>query len=105
MRDKDRDVANLGWMKPSVASAAIQQGLGVRFSFFCGVSARVEALQGQARQQRGREASAQDDPEYCRHDEAHDDYLYSQKYVDLIVTELVNPDTFKSVIGWAPKAL
>jgi hypothetical protein len=103
LRDKDRDVANLGWMKPSVASAAVQAALGVRFTASAEFPRawkhyKVRPDSGATGKQRNKTI-----PEYCRYDEAHDDYLYSQKYVDLIVAELAHPDAFQSVIGWPPK--
>jgi hypothetical protein len=52
-----------------------------------------------------RERRSKTNADYCRYDEAHNDYPYSQQYVDFIVTELASPDRFKSVIGWEPKAL
>ncbi len=105
LRDKNRDVANLGWMKPAVASAAIQQGLGVRFS----ASAEFPRAwkHYKVRPDTGTTGKRRNNtkPEYCRYDEPHDDYLYSQKYVDYIVAELADPDAFESAIGWPPKAL
>jgi len=104
LRDKVRDVANLGWMKPAVASTAIQKGLGVRFSAsaeFPRAWKHYKVRPDSGATGRRRNTT---DPKYCRYDEAHDDYLYSQAYVDFIVAELASPDAFTSAIGWAPKA-
>ncbi|GIH21360.1 DUF3644 domain-containing protein [Rugosimonospora africana] len=105
LRDKDRDVANFGWMKPSAASAAIQARLAVRFSpsaefprawRYYKVRPNKTGLGKQRSKTIGK---------YCRYDEAHDDYLYSQEYVDFIVSELSDAAAFQSVIGWLPKQL
>lgn len=105
LREKERDVANLGWMKPSAASALVQQGLAVRF----GASAEFprawkhygvrpdKSATGKARHHTKHD--------YCRYDEAHDDYLYSAKYVQLLVQELADTARFEAVVGWTPKAL
>ncbi|WP_104113290.1 DUF3644 domain-containing protein [Micromonospora chalcea] len=105
LRDKDRDVANLGWMKPSIASVAIQKGLGVRFS----ASAEFPRAWKHYKVRPARSVTGKrrnkTDPEYCRYDEAHDDYLYSQRYVDFVIAELGEAAAFEAVIGWAPKSL
>lgn len=105
LRDKDRDVANLGWLKPSAASAAIQEGLSVRFRPSAEFPRawrhyKVRPDKTAAGKQRGKTIT-----KYCRYDEPHDDYLYSQEYVGFIVRELSNVASFQSVIGWPPKPL
>jgi hypothetical protein len=105
LRDKNRDVANLGWMKPAGASAAIQAGLGMRFGPFAEFPRAWKHFKVRPGSEVTGKRRAETDPEFCRYDEAHDDYLYSQKYVQFIVAELADPDTFRSVIGWAPKSL
>jgi hypothetical protein len=103
LRDKDRDVANLGWMKPAVASAATQTALGVRFSASAEFPRawrhyKVRPDNTATGKQRNKTKA-----EYCRYDEAHDDYLYSQAYVNFLVRELSDAATFRSAIGWPPK--
>lgn len=105
LRDKDRDVANLGWMKPAVASAAIQRELGVRFSPSAEFPRTWRFYKVRPDSSAPAKRRQKTNPEYCRYDEAHNDYLYSQKYVDFIVAELASRDTFKSVVGWEPKAV
>ncbi|MEV4512556.1 DUF3644 domain-containing protein [Dactylosporangium sp. NPDC049525] len=103
LRDKDRDVANFGWMKPSVASTAIQTGLSFRFS----PSAEFPRAWRHYRVRPDRNSTGKQrnktNAKYCRYDEAHDDYLYSQAYVDYIVAELSDAAEFQRVIGWPPK--
>ncbi|PRY18881.1 DUF3644 domain-containing protein [Pseudosporangium ferrugineum] len=105
LRDKDRDVANVGWLKPSAASAAIQAGLTFRFSPSAEFPRawrhyKVRPDKTAVGRQRNKTTEM-----YCRYDEPHDDYLYSQAYVDFIVSELSDPVKFQEVIGWPPKSL
>ncbi|MEU1607171.1 DUF3644 domain-containing protein [Micromonospora matsumotoense] len=105
LRDKERDVANFGWMKPSAASAAIQRRLGFRFSH----SAEFPKAWKHYQVRPAKDVSVRDknktDPQYCRYDDAHNDYLYSQRYVEFVVSKLKEEAVFEKVIGWLPKPL
>ena len=105
LRDKIRDVANAGWMKPAVAAGKVQATLGQRFHpsaefpkawAFYGVRPPTTAT-GDER--------AITDPRYCRWDAAFEGYVYSSAFVRLLETELADPERFEEVIGWAPKPI
>ena len=42
--------------------------------------------------------------EFCVHDRAHNDYLYTKAWVDKLCRELVDPERFQAVIGASPRA-
>lgn len=103
IREKVRDVANTGWMKPAVASAQIQAALGWRFGASSEFPKTWKALKVRPPTETKGKARAKTDTRYCRYDEPHDDYLYSSDYVQLVVKRCDSADNFKALIGWPPK--
>ena len=42
-------------------------------------------------------------PEYCVYDETHEDYVYTNAWVEKLVKELVDPAEYERVVGRPPK--
>lgn len=105
LRDKIRDVANVGWMKPAVAAAQVQESLNVRFSPTAEFPKAWRHYGVRPPSDATGDERAMTDPRYCRWDAAFEGYVYSSAFVRLLVQDLTDPLEFASVIGWEAKPL
>lgn len=105
IREKDRHVANLNLMKPSVAAREIQARLPYRFSVYSHFSRawkHFDARPVTSAKGPKRKATKK---ELCVYDSAHDDYLYTDAFVELVSRECTTPEGFKVVTGMDPEPI
>lgn len=105
LRDKIRDVANAGWMKPAVAAAKTQDALDVRFSPSGEFPRAWKHYEVRPPSGTTGDERAKTDPRYCRWDAAFEGYVYSSAFVRLLEDELSDPAAFEAAIGWKPKPI
>lgn len=102
LREKERPVSNLGRLKPSAVCERVEAAIPFRFRHSSEFPAAWKALgvrpPGSAR---GR-ARAKTQEQYCLYDEPHDDYVYTQAYVDLLIERCQTEEGFRELIGWQP---
>lgn len=103
VHEKLRDVANVGWMKPTVASKLIQNKLGWRFTPCCEFPRAWKALKVRPLATVEDAARTNTDGRYCRYDEPHGDYLYCNAFVELVIGRCKSETGFKDLIGFLPK--
>jgi hypothetical protein len=102
LRDKIRDVANAGWMKPAAAAAEVQRTLGIRFSPSAEFPKAWKHFEVRPPSGATGDDRAKTDPRYCRWDAAFEGYVYSSAFVKLLEDELAEPAAFEAAIGWKP---
>jgi len=102
LKTRERAVAYPGAMKPSIVAHKVEQRLGLRFSTYdhttCWKHFRVRPPVGAT-------DKADTDIRYCHYDEPHDDYVYTDEWVDFLVSELSNQRTHRSVLGRNPEGV
>lgn len=102
VREQHRDVSNRGWMKPHQVVKAVAARIPFRFNTSHFIRAwKAESVRpavGSTHPERTKE-------QYCRYDEPHRDYTYSQAYVDHLVRHLGTVDGFQELLGMTPVPL
>ncbi len=103
VRDKQVPVAHLDHFKPSQVCARVEAALGVRFSPYAEHMAAWKHFS--VRPTSGTSDPSSTDARYCVYDAAHQDYLYTQAWIDKLIRELSSPEQFELVAGHAPIAI
>jgi Protein of unknown function (DUF3644) len=103
VRTKQVPVANKGRLKPTGVADRVQAELGVRFSVYgahtrCWRHFQVRPLRGASRPE-------MTDERYCVYDEPHTDYLYTEAWVNKLVSELADPASYERIVGSKPTVL
>lgn len=101
IKEKHIPIANLGLHKPGQVVTAVNAKLPYRFT----TNAHARAW----RHYKVRPGAKAGEPEqtlgqYCVYDTAHNDYLYTDAWVDKLITEMADPVHFKAVTGFTPTA-
>jgi hypothetical protein len=103
VRNKPVAVQNKGRLKPGAVAAAVQDRLGLRFTT---QGHHVAAWRHyQVRPVANAARPELTDDRYCVWDEPHSDYLYTRAWVDKLVKDLADPDTFRRVTDRDPEPL
>ncbi len=99
IREKHIPIANLDLHKPSQVVDALKQ----RLPFKVNVATHTAAWRHFGiRPSQGSSAPENTNGQYCVYDNAHRDYLYTTAWIDKLVTELSDAETYKTVVGKAP---
>lgn len=103
LREKERPVASLGLYKPKVASALIEESIPFKFNASAEFAVAWKALKVRPTGASTAVAKRKTDERYCIYDEPHDDYLYKQAFVDLLIRRCSSEVGFKQLIGRLPR--
>ena len=102
LREKPREVANLGLMKPKAVCQRVEDLIPFRFGHS---SAFPRACSHFKVRPPGRAKNpAATNSKYCVYDDAHSDYTYTAAFVDLLVERCSTAAGFKAVTGLNPRA-
>jgi Protein of unknown function (DUF3644) len=100
IREKHIPIANLGFHKPS----DVVQELKKRLNWKLNMSMHTRAWRHfNVRPRSGDIAPAKTDPRYCVYDEVHEDYLYTDAWLNKLASDLADAAGFQAIIGQAPK--
>jgi hypothetical protein len=103
LREKERPVANLGRYRPKAAASLIEAAIPFRFGASSEFPAAWRNLKIRPPANARGAARRKTDERYCIYDEPHDDYLYTQAFVDLLIRRCSNADGIREVVGRAPR--
>ena len=100
VREQVRPVANADLLKATQVARLVEARIPFRFrgtNAFARVwkATKVRPAAGSAHPERT-------DERYCVYDKAHNDYLYTQAYVERLVDELSTDDGYRALVGAAP---
>jgi hypothetical protein len=101
VRERLRDVRNLGLLKPKKAAQLIESELPFKFSVYGPFPKAWKRLK--ARPSKKDPHPERTDERYCIYDEAHGDYLYTQAFVAKVVRECSTRSGYRKLIGLSPK--
>ncbi len=101
VREQQREVANLGWLKPTAVVEQVRAAIPYRFTMNMFVKAYKAAC---VRPASGAKQPQRTDERYCRYDEPHRDYVYSPAYVQHLVTKLSTADGFQELVDTRAEA-
>lgn len=95
IREKTIQVANQGKLKPKMVCKLISERIGRKFS----INSHAKAWKYyKVRADSGKSPACK--AEYCQYDEAHGDYIYTMEWVDFLVRELSDDDTYKKILTY-----
>ncbi len=95
IKEKKVQVANQGKLKPSTISQMVSEKIQRNFNTYN----HTQAWKYYNVRKPGN--NAQDcKTDYCQYDEAHKDYVYTQRWVDFLVKELSDEDKYNRVISY-----
>jgi hypothetical protein len=103
VRNKSIVVQNKGRHKPGTVAKLVSQRLSVKFSNTGHHLAAWRHFKVRPDKHAARRELT--DARYCVWDEPHDDYLYTDAWVEKLVKELADPAMFEAVTGKSPKPL
>jgi hypothetical protein len=99
IKEKHIPIANLDLLKPTEVVEKVAPKLPHRFT----LSSHAKAWRHfKVRPVTGSTKPEITDAKYCVRDAAHNDYLYTDAWVDKLSKELVDPKVFEQVVGSAP---
>jgi hypothetical protein len=102
IREKERPVANLGRLRPKAVCAAVEERIPYRFGHSCEFPLVWKKLAVRPPTSSRGKARKKTDERYCAYDEAHDDYVYTKAFVDLICEKCSTPEGFQDFVGKVP---
>jgi hypothetical protein len=103
LREKERPVSNLGHYKPKAAAQLVEAAIPYRFGASSEFAQAWKMLKVRpASGARGR-SRRKTDERYCIYDEPHDDYLYTQAFVDSLIRKCSTEAGFVNTIGRQPR--
>jgi len=100
VRERIRDVANADKMKPTEASKRIQDRIPFKFSVHSHFPRAWKGLN--ARPSGATDHRERTNTDFCVYDHPHDDYLYTEAFVDKVASLCSTEDGFKGLTGMAP---
>jgi len=101
VREQVRSVASAGKVKPSVAVSLIQKRIQFKFN----MAHFVKAWHVTNCRPAGDSANPErTDERYCVYDEPHKDYLYTQAFIEKLVRESRDAESFERFFGYPPEA-
>ena len=92
IRNRTIQVANQGKLKPKDVWVTVEAKIGKRFR----QGEHTKAWKYYKVRKKAKSAEGCD-TKYCQFDEAHQDYIYTQEWVDFLTNELSNEDTYSKV--------
>jgi hypothetical protein len=100
VREQIRDVANADKLRPTQAAKAIEALIPFNFGVSSHFARAWKALNARpptrdAHPERTR-------TEYCLYDRPHNDYLYTQKFVDTVAEKITTAEGFRDFLGMRP---
>jgi hypothetical protein len=99
IKEKHIPIANLDMYKPSQVVKRVQAALPYRFTMnshsACWHHFKVRPPHGAAKP----EVTLS---QYCVYDQPHNDYLYTNAWIEKLLRELAQPDAFTTIVGSAP---
>lgn len=102
LKTHERAVALPRAMRPSIIANKVEQLLGMRFGTYDNTSCwkyfKVRPVQGAV-------DKANTDIRYCHYDEPHDDYIYTDEWVNHLVSKLSDHVTYHAILGRDPVAV
>ncbi|MBE5471748.1 DUF3644 domain-containing protein [Mycobacteroides abscessus] len=100
VREQQRDVTNCGWMKPHQVVTAVS----ARIPYVYNMSHFVQGWKAEGiRPSSDSKQPARTKEQYCRYDEPHRDYTYSEAYVEHLVRHLDTESGFQKLTGKVPQ--
>jgi len=102
LREKERPVSNLGRFKPTAVCEQVEAAIPFRFRPSSEFPAAWRALGVRPSGSVKGPARRKTKEQYCLYDEPHDDYVYTQAYVDLLIERCGTEDGFQQLIGREP---
>lgn len=100
VREKQVPVAYLDHFKPTQVAERVAAALGIRFSPYAEHLAAWRHFK--VRPENDDPHPERTDARYCVYDPVHNDYLYTQAWIDKLIRELGKPDDFRSIMGYDP---
>lgn len=101
IREKHIPIANLGLYKPGEVVAELRKRLS------CDVNMNVHTCAWRhfkVRPKAGTPTPERTDAQYCVYDSVHEDYVYTQAWVEKLSSGLTDPTVFQQVTGQPPRA-
>lgn len=102
IREKERPVVNLGRLKPTAVCERVEAAIPFRFSPYSEFPAAWKALNVRPPTTASGKVRAKTKEQYCVYDEPHNDYVYTEAYVDLLVERCRTAEGFSELIGRPP---
>ncbi len=103
LRDKVRAVANLGLLRPKTAAAMVETEIPFRFSEYSEFPRAWKVLKVRPPSDTRGAARRITDTRYCCYDEAHEDYMYTRAFVDLLIERCSTAAGFEDLLGRRPR--
>lgn len=92
IKEKRIPVANQGKYKPQMICNALSEKLGIKIS----ISLHTKAWKHYKVRNQGMQANGCNTM-YCQFDEAHNDYIYTQDWIEFLYKEFQNPDRLEEI--------
>lgn len=102
VQEKPRSVANLGNLRPKRVCEEVEARIPFRFRLSSEFPRAWKKLGVRPATSAEGEARLKTDQRYAVYDEAHDDYVYTSAYVDLLVEHCMTAEGFEHLIGRRP---
>jgi hypothetical protein len=102
IREKNRPVSNLDRLRPKAACRLIEAGIPFRFRPSSEFPQAWKHFQVRPLTGAKGKARQKTDERYCFYDSAWDDYVYTPKFVELIIKACGTEQGFRKVVGRAP---
>lgn len=103
LREKERPVSNLGLYKPKAAAAMIEEAIPFRFGASSDFAQAWRLLGVRPPTNSNGKARSRTNEKYCIYDEPHDDYTYTQAFIDLLIRKCSTETGFTETIGRPPR--
>jgi hypothetical protein len=96
IKERQVPIANLGLLKPAQVVAQVKARLPFPFNLALHVRARDHYG---VRPKGGSDTPEKTKAKYCVYDKAHEDYVYTQEWVELLCKDLSDPETYETITG------
>ncbi|MEV0772748.1 DUF3644 domain-containing protein [Nocardia salmonicida] len=103
VRDKFRPVANHGRFRPGEVSKQVQAAIPYKFGSSSDFPQVWKNLSLRPSQSVKGDAKKITDERYCIFDSAHNDYVYTQACIDMLVAKCSTEDGFRALVGRSPR--
>lgn len=103
IREKQRPVANLDLRRPKGICAKVESQMPFRFRCSAEFPRAWKHFGVRPDSAAKGKARAKTDERYCIYDEAHDDYIYTPAFTELLVRNCATAEGFMKVIGRQPR--
>lgn len=100
IKEKRMPIANLGFSKPGEVVAKVTERLPYRFNIWT----HTRAWKYYKVRPSARDTNPQNTiPEYCVYDDVHEDYAYTDAWIDKLMRDLADPAEYQKVTGRPPR--